>query len=109
LGNARPALKSNQRMALTIHLDFNPYNADHRRAAKWLNAQSDPAEAIVRLIRAANEGERRLQQWEEMATLLANDLQAVRNQMSPHLHTPQPQQEIQENPESAHRLDTLFK
>ncbi len=96
-------------MDLTIHLDFDPYKADHRQAANWLSAQPDPAEAIVRLIRAASEGERRLRQWEEMATLLAKDLREVRSQMSPQPPAARPKQEIREDPESARRLDTLFK
>ena len=53
-------------MTPTVHLEFNPYDADHRRVAGWLADQPDPAEAVVRLVRAANEGERRLSQWEEL-------------------------------------------
>jgi hypothetical protein len=94
----------------TIHLDFDPLNADHRRAADWLEAQPDPAEAVVRLIRAANEGERRLQQWEELATLLANEIQQVRAPLTGRSSQAKPpMEEIQEDPESARRLDTLFK
>ena len=96
-------------MALTVHLDFNPYNADHRRAASWLAAQPDPAEAVARLIRAASEGERRLRQWEELAALLADDLRQVRTQMGGRAPEPKPAPEVQENPESAYRVDTLFK
>ena len=91
----------------TVHLDFNPLNADHRRAAKWLMAQPDPAEAVVRLIRAASEGDRRLQQWEEIATLLADEVRRVRTQMNVQPSDSKP--EIQEDPESARRLDTIFE
>ncbi len=95
-------------MTRTFHLDFDPYDADHRRAADWLAAQPDPAEAVVRLIRAASEGERRLRQWEELATLLANDLQQVRAQMAGRPPEAKPQPEIHEDPESARRLDSIF-
>jgi len=95
-------------MTRTFHLDFDPYDADHRRAADWLAAQPDPAEAVVRLIRAASEGERRLRQWEELATLLANDLQQVRAQMAGRPPGAKPQPEIHEDPESARRLDSIF-
>jgi hypothetical protein len=93
----------------TVHLDFNPLNADHRRAADWLMAQPDPAEAVVRLIRAANAGERRLRQWEEIATLLANEVHKVRAQMPVHPSEVNPPLEVQEDPESARRLDSLFE
>ena len=93
----------------TIHLDFNPLNAEHRRAANWLAAQPDPAEAVVRLIRAANEGEQRLRQWEELATLLANEIHRVRVQLTVHPAEPRPPTEIQEDPESARRLDSIFE
>jgi hypothetical protein len=96
-------------MACTFHLDFDPYNADHRRAADWLAAQPDPAEAVVRLIRAANEGERRLRRWEELATLLANDLRRVRAQMAARPPEAKPRPEVHEDPESARRLDSMFK
>ena len=96
-------------MAFVFHLDFNPHNDDHRRAADWLAAQTDPAEAVVRLIRAANEGERRLRQWEELATLLANDLRQVRAQMAGQPAEAKPEPEVHEDPESARRLDSLFK
>lgn len=92
----------------TIHLDFNPLDADHRRASNWLATQPDPAEAVVRLIRAANEGEQRLRQWEELATLLANEIHQVRAQLTVHPPEPEPQIKIQENSESAQRLDSLF-
>ncbi|MEE8390939.1 MAG: hypothetical protein V3S14_09125 [Anaerolineae bacterium] len=92
----------------TIHLDFNPLNADHRRASNWLATQPDPAEAVVRLIRAANEGEQRLRQWEELATLLANEIHQVRAQLTVHPPEPKSQIEIQENLESAQRLDSIF-
>ncbi|MDY7080133.1 MAG: hypothetical protein SXV54_24900 [Chloroflexota bacterium] len=96
-------------MSPVLHLDFDPHNADHRRAAEWLSAQPDPAEAVVRLIRAANEGQRRLQQWEKLATLLAKDLRKVRSQMTTRPPNDTPKPEISENPESARRLDSMFK
>ena len=99
-------------MATTIHLDFDPYDDDHRRAAAWLAAQPNPAEAIVRLIRAGSIGERRLRQWEEMATLLANEVQQVRRQLPGQPPSTEPQTEIEENhedPESVERLDSLFQ
>ncbi len=92
-----------------IHLDFDPLNANHRRASDWLAAQPDPAEAVVRLIRAATEGERRLQRWEELATLLATEVHQMRTQLTGRSPGPQPQTEIREDPESTRRLDTLFE
>ena len=93
----------------TIHLDFDPLNAEHRRAADWLATQPDPAEAVIRLIRAANEGERRLRQWEELAALLANEIHQVRAHLTIHPAEAKPQIEIPEDPESAQRLDTMFE
>ena len=93
----------------TLHLDFNPLNADHRRAADWLAAQPDPAEAVVRLIRAASEGERRLRRWEELATLLANEVRQVRARLTVRPPEARPQTEIREAPESARRLDSMFE
>jgi hypothetical protein len=96
-------------MALTLHLEFNLYDAEHRRAAEWLAAQADPAQAIVRLLRAASEAERRLRQWEELATLLSDDLRQVRQQMTGRPPAPKPEPEVKEDPESAKRLDTMFR
>jgi hypothetical protein len=73
-------------MTPTIHLDFDPYNPDHRRIAEWLMAQPDPAEAVVRLVRAAGAGQSS-----------AAESQA---QVEP---------EIEEDPESARRLDSIFE
>jgi hypothetical protein len=97
-------------MNFTIHLDFNPHNANHRRVAAWLASQPDPAETVVRLLRAAIEGERRMRQWEEMASLLADDLRQVRTQMSLHPTATRPEAKPAppEDPESARRLDSLF-
>ncbi len=92
-----------------IHLDFDPLNANHRRASDWLAAQPDPAEAVVRLIRAATEGERRLQRWEELATLLATEVHQMRAQLMGRAPEPPPPTEIREDPESTRRLDTLFE
>ena len=97
-------------MSPTIHLDFDPYNSDHRRAADWLAAQPDPAEAVVRLIRAASEGQRRLRRWEELATLLADEVQQVRTRLPGQSPQAKPQTEIvEEDAESARRLDSMFE
>ncbi len=95
-------------MSPTLLLDFDPYKADHRRVAEWLEAQADPAEAVVRLVRAAGEGERRLQQWEELATRLANEIQQIRAQMVAPAPAATPEREVHEDPQSARRLDTMF-
>ncbi len=92
-----------------IHLDFDPLNANHRRAADWLSAQPDPAEAVVRLIRAAAEGDQRLQRWEELATRLATEVHQMRAQLMGRSLGPPLRTEIREDPESARRLDTLFE
>jgi hypothetical protein len=93
----------------TIHLDFDPLDAEHRRAANWLATQPDPAEAVIRLIRAASRGERQLRRWEELATLLANEIHQVRAPLAVRPAEAKPQPEIQEDPESARRLDTMFE
>ena len=92
-----------------IHLDFDPLNANHRRASDWLSAQPDPAEAVVRLIQAAAEGDQRLQRWEELASLLAAEVHQMRAQLRGRSPEPLPQTEVKEDPESARRLDTLFE
>lgn len=96
-------------MQFTFRLDFNPYNAEHRRAAEWLASQPDPTEAVVRLLRAAGEGERRLRHWEEMATQLAQELHQIRLQMGVRSLEPAPNPVAREDPESARRLDTMFR
>ena len=96
-------------MILTFHLDFDPHQADHRRAADWLAAQPDPTEAVARLIGFANEGENRLLQWEELATLLASEVRELRAQLAG--QSPEEEsrpEEVHENPESARRLDSMF-
>ena len=95
-------------MAFTFHLDLNPHEADHRRAAEWLAAQPDPTEAVVRLIGVATEGDRRLSQWEELATLLANEVRQLRAQLAGHPVEEAPAPETHEDPESARRLDSMF-
>ena len=95
-------------MAFTFHLDFDPHEAGHHRAADWLAAQPDPTEAIVRLVRVAGEGERRLLQWEELATLLANDVRELRAQLTGQPLEAQPAPDVREDPESARRLDSMF-
>jgi hypothetical protein len=100
-------------MTPTIHLDFDPYNADHRRIAQWLMAQPDPAEAVVRLVRAAGEGEQRLRRWEKLATQLAGEVRQVRTglggQTSAAGSQAEIEPEIEEDPESARRLDSIFE
>ena len=95
-------------MALTFHLDFDPQEADHRRAADWLTAQPDSTEAVVRLVKVAIEGERRLLQWEELATLLANEVRELRAQLAGQPPEVKSEPETHEDPESARRLDTMF-
>lgn len=96
-------------MIFTFHLDFDPHRADHRRAADWLAAQPDPTEALVRLIGIANEGEQRLLQWEELATLLANEVRQLRTQLAGDPPETELQSaEVHEDPESARRLDSMF-
>ena len=96
-------------MVLSFRLDFDPNDVDHRRVANWLANQYDPADALVRLVKAANIGEQRLLQWEELASLLMNEVREVRTQLT----NGQPQQasssEMQEDPESARRLDSMFE
>lgn len=93
-------------MATVFHLDFG--EANYRQAADWLTAQPDPAEAVARLIRIADESERRLLQWEELATLLATEIQDLRTQLAGQKPDAQPKPKAQEDPESARRLDSLF-
>jgi hypothetical protein len=95
-------------MTFTFHLEFNPYNADHRWVAQWLAAQPDPTEAVVRLLKAAREGERRMLRWQELATLLASEMQAVRAQMRGQPPKAKPESKVREDPESAQRLDSMF-
>jgi len=96
-------------MILTFHLDFDPHQADQRRAAEWLADQPDPTEAVARLIGIANEGEKRLLQWEELATLLASEVRELRTQLAgPPQEAESQSEEIHENPESARRLDSMF-
>ena len=96
-------------MAPTVHLDFDPYNADHRRIAQWLMAQPDPAEAVVRLVRAASEGEQRLRRWGQLATQLAGEIEGVRTRLGGRPAADPSQTEVAEDPESARRLDSIFE
>jgi hypothetical protein len=92
----------------TFHLDFDPREADHRQAAIWLTAQPDPTEAVIRLIKVANTARLRLQQWEDLATLLATEVRELRAQLMGQQEADQPAPETNENPESARRLDSIF-
>ncbi len=93
-------------MPLTVNLNFDLQNAEHRRVAEWLSAQSDPVDAIARLIAAADEGARRTAQWEELIRLLGKET----HEMSERLAglAPDATPEVQEDPESAQRLDSMF-
>jgi ATP/maltotriose-dependent transcriptional regulator MalT len=91
----------------SFHLDFDPHEADHRQAADWLSAQPDPTTAVAQLIKAADMGVLRLQQWEDLVMLLATEVRELRAQlMGQPLPTKSP--ETQEDPESARRLDSIF-
>ncbi len=100
---------NSQKMVYSFYLDFDPNDVDHRRVANWLANQYDPADAVVRLVKAANEGEQRLLQWEELAALLANDVRAVRTRLTNGQPQGMTQSEAQEDPESARRLDSMFE
>lgn len=93
-------------MALSFNLDFNPQEAHHRRAADWLSDQPDPAEAVARLVTAANEGALRLTQWEELVMLLAKETRDLRAKLAG--LPPEAQPDTREDPESAQRLDSMF-
>ena len=97
-------------MRYSFHLDLDPLDADQRQVAEWLSGQPDPTAAVVRLVKAALDGDRRLAQWEELAALLADEIKQVRAQLSPRpLARPAPPPPpVQENPESARRLDSMF-
>lgn len=96
-------------MAISFQLDFDPQEADHRRAAEWLASQPDPTEAVVRLVGLVNDGEQRLLQWEELATLLANEVRELRDQLGGWPSEARPDaEEGEEDPESARRLDSMF-
>ena len=95
-------------MALDFTLSFDPRETDHRRAADWLEAQPNPTEAVVRLVRIAEEGEQQLLQLEELATLLANEVRGLRARLAGHELDDELESEIEEDPESAQRIDTLF-
>ncbi|HDQ72411.1 MAG TPA: hypothetical protein ENN19_09975 [Chloroflexi bacterium] len=96
-------------MSLIFHLDFDPYNAEHRKAAEWLSDQPNPTEAIVRLLKAAREGEKRLAQWEALASRLAEEIGRVSGNLSVAPAKRPAQIQIEEDPESARRLDNMFK
>jgi hypothetical protein len=96
------------RIEFAFHLDFNPRDADHRQAATWLSAQPDPTEAVTRLIKAANTTRVRLQQWEDLATLLATEVRQLREQFVSQAQEDQRAAERDEDPESARRLDSMF-
>ena len=93
-------------MPLTVNLSFDLQNTNHRRVAEWLSVQSDPVEAIARLIAAADEGARRAAQWEELLLLLGKETHEMGARLAGLMPDQSP--EVQEDPESAHRLDSMF-
>ncbi len=93
-------------MPLTVNLNFDLQNAGHRRVAEWLSAQSDPVEAIARLIAAADEGARRAAQWEELIMLLGKETREMGARFAG--LAPEAPPESPEDPESAQRLDSMF-
>ena len=96
-------------MPLTVNLNFDLQNAEQRRVAEWLSAQPDPVEAIARLMAAADEGARRVAQWEELLALLGKEAHELGARLAGlTLEAPQPVVEVKEDPESAHRLDSMF-
>ena len=95
-------------MDFSFRLDFDPHEADHRQAADWLSAQPDPTAAVAQLIKVADAGALRLQQWEDLAMLLATELRELRTQLTGQPQAAKSLPETQENPESARRLDSMF-
>ena len=90
-------------MDFTFHLDFDPHEADHRQAADWLSAQPDPTAAVAQLIKVADMGALRLQQWEDLVLLLATEVRELRAQLMGQPQAAKPS-ETQEDPESARRV-----
>jgi hypothetical protein len=88
---------------LTVALNFDLQNAQHRRVAEWLSAQSDPVEALARLLSATDEGARRVAQWEELIQLLGKETR----EMGSAWRICRPSSaKAPEDPESAQRLDS---
>jgi hypothetical protein len=99
---------SDQPVEFKFQLDFNPHEDDHRQAATWLSAQPDPTEAVTRLVRVSNTARLRLQQWEELATLLANEVRELRALLVGQQEVDELAPGSGEDPESARRLDSIF-
>ncbi len=95
-------------MDFTFHLDFDPHEADHRQAADWLSAQPDPTAAVAQLIKVAEAGALRLQQWEDLAMLLATEVRELRAQLTGQPQAAKSPPETHEDQESARRLDSMF-
>lgn len=93
-------------MVTTFNLEFDSQKASHRRAADWLAAQADPTEAIAVLVTHAGEGAERLAQWEELVLLLAKETRELRSKLGGAPLEAKP--EVDESPESAQRLDSMF-
>ena len=95
-------------MDFSFRLDLDPHEADHRQAADWLSAQPDPTAAVVQLIKVADAGGLRLQQWEDLVMLLATELRELRAQLTGQPQAAKSPPETHEDPESARRLDSMF-
>ncbi|MBN1488099.1 MAG: hypothetical protein JW981_10685 [Anaerolineae bacterium] len=93
----------NNSFSLTLDLD----KATHRQAVDWLKSRPDASEAVVELILSVNAAEQRLFQLEEMASLLQGEVKQLRSLFNGKTDTADTQ-EIEEDPESARRLDSMF-
>ncbi len=93
-------------MPLTVNLNFDLQKAHHRRVAEWLSAQSDPVEALARLLAATDESARRVAQWEELIQLLSKETREMGDRLAGLSAEAEP--EVTEDPESAQRLDSMF-
>ncbi len=93
-------------MSLTVTLNFDLQKSHHRRVAEWLSAQSDPVDALSRLLAATDEGARRVAQWEELILLLSKETREMSARLAD--LSPEAQLEVPEDPESAQRLDSMF-
>ena len=93
-------------MPLTVSLNFDLQKTHHRRVAEWLSAQSDPVEALSRLLATADEGARRVAQWEELIRLLGKETREMSARLAD--LSPEVPPEVPEDPESAQRLDSMF-
>jgi hypothetical protein len=91
---------------LAVTLNFDLQKTHHRRVAEWLSAQTDPVEALARLLAATDEGARRVAQWEELILLLSKETREMSARLAD--LSPEALPEVSEDPESAQRLDSMF-